>query len=346
MPSSLEEERAQVSESKIVLLCPGQGAQGVGMGKAWFDAHPAAAQTFAAADETVTLEIDGKETRLSEICFNGPKSYLDRTEVCQPALYACAVAAYQGLLEEQGSIDIVAASGLSLGEWTAFHLAGAIGFIEGLRLVALRGRLMQAAADQTDGSMVALIGATDDQAQELCDESARGEVLVPANYNAPGQVVISGARSACLRALENAEKNELRATELSVSGAFHSPLMEPAAEGLANALEGVEFDSPTVGVWSNVTGRPHDLENPELIKSRLVQQLTSPVKWRQSCESMVEELEGTAGNDPEWHELAPNKVLRGLFRRIDRSVKVQTHDTPDKPTSQSVQAEATSEQAN
>ena len=315
------------------------------MGKAWFDAHPAAAQTFAAADETVSLTVDGADVRLSELCFDGPEQQLNRTDVSQPALYTCAIAAYQGLLEEHGSIDIAAASGLSLGEWTALHLAGSIGFIDGLRLVALRGRLMQAAAEQTDGSMVALIGADEQQAQEVCDESARGEVLVPANFNAPGQVVISGAKGACTRSLETAAKMNLRATELSVAGAFHSPLMEPAAEGLANALEGIELETPQVTVWSNVTGRPHDPEDLDLIKSRLVQQLTSPVRWHQSCESMAAELASTPEVTFEFHELAPGNVLRGLFRRIDRSVKVQAHDTPDKPKSAPVQTETSSEPA-
>ena len=332
-------------EERTVFLCPGQGAQAVGMGKAWFDAHPAAAQTFAAADESVTLDIDGSEARLSDICFNGPETSLNRTDVCQPALYTCAIAAYQGLLEEHGPIDIAAAAGLSLGEWTALHLAGSIGFIDGLRLVALRGKLMQLAAEQTDGSMVALIGASEDQAQEVCDDAARGEVLVPANFNAAGQVVISGAKGACTRSLETAKKMSLKATELSVAGAFHSPLMEPAAEGLANALAGIELESPQVSVWSNVTGRPHDPENLDLIKSRLVQQLTSPVRWQQSCESMVSELQSEPESAVEWHELAPGSVLRGLFRRIDRSIKVQSHDTPSKPKSSPVQAETSSEPA-
>jgi [acyl-carrier-protein] S-malonyltransferase len=320
-----------VTDARTVLLCPGQGAQAVGMGQAWIEAHPASAQTFAAADEVVTLEVDGKSRRLSELCFNGPEEALNRTDVSQPALYTCAIAAYQGLLEEYGSVDLTAAAGLSLGEWTALHLSGAIGFIDGLRLVALRGRLMQAAAEATDGSMVALIGADEAQAQEVCDEGSRGEVLVPANFNAPGQIVLSGAATACARAVEVAERMGLRAKALSVAGAFHSPLMEPAAEGLANALEGIDLATPTVPVWSNVTGRPHDENDLDSIKSRLVQQLTSPVRWSQCCASMVETLNGPDAEDTPltWCELAPGSVLRGLFRRIDRTVKVKTHDKPE-----------------
>jgi [acyl-carrier-protein] S-malonyltransferase len=312
------------------------------MGKLWVEAHPASAQTFAAADEAVPLDIGGESMRLSSLCFNGPSELLNRTDVSQPALYTCAVAAYQGLLEEHGSIDIAASAGLSLGEWTALHLAGAIGFTEGLRLVALRGRLMQSAAEQSDGSMVALIGADEAQAQAVCDDAAKGEVLVPANFNAPGQVVLSGASSACERAIEVAEAMGLRAKGLAVAGAFHSPLMEPAAEGLANALEEVEITSPAVPVWSNVTGRPHDENDVDSIKSRLVQQLTSPVRWSQCCESMVQTLGEDTETPFEWHELAPGSVLRGLFRRIDRAVKVHTHD---KPEQQHAEAESTTPNA-
>ena len=318
-----------MSDTRLTLLCPGQGAQAIGMGQAWVETHPAAAQTFAAADEAVPLELGGNQTRLSEVCFNGPEEMLNRTDVSQPALYTCAIASYQGMLEEHGSIDVAAAAGLSLGEWTALHLAGVVGFIDGLRLVALRGRLMQEAAEASDGSMVALIGADEDQAQAVCDEAARGEVLVPANFNAPGQIVLSGAASACERALTSAEAMGLKAKGLAVAGAFHSPLMEPAAEGLANALEDVAFNQPTVPVWSNVTGRPHDGNDLDSIKSRLVQQLTSPVRWSQCCESMVQTLPEQGDKPLEWHELAPSSVLRGLFRRIDRSVKVKAHDKPD-----------------
>ena len=317
-----------MSDNQCVLLCPGQGAQKVGMGQAWVDAHPASAQTFAAADAALDLEIEGTRHKLSELCFGGPEELLNRTDVSQPALYTCAVASYQGLLEQGWERQVVASAGLSLGEWTALHLAGVIGFVEGLRLVALRGRLMQDAARASRGSMVALIGADESQADEVCEQAAAGEVLVPANYNAPGQIVISGAVDACSRAVEVATALGLRATQLSVAGAFHSPLMEPAAEGLAEALEQVELSEPRIPVWSNVTGSPHEGSDPESIKKRLVEQLTSPVRWSQCCESMTSTL---ASGDlaPEWNELAPGTVLRGLFRRIDRKVKVRTHDAPE-----------------
>ena len=228
-----------MSHNQCVLLCPGQGAQKVGMGRAWVDAHPASAQTFASADAVLDLEIEGTRHKLSEVCFDGPEELLNRTDVSQPALYTSAVASYQGLLEQGWERQAIASAGLSLGEWTALHLAGVIGFVDGLRLVALRGRLMQDAAKASRGSMVALIGADESQADEVCEQAADGEVLVPANYNAPGQIVISGAVDACSRAIEVATSIGLRATQLSVAGAFHSPLMGPAAEGLAEALEPV-----------------------------------------------------------------------------------------------------------
>ena len=317
-----------MSTGERILLCPGQGAQKTGMGTEWFNAHPASARTFAAADEALELSVDGASVTLSELCFKGPEASLNRTDISQPALYTCSVASYQGLLGEEGMTSLVACAGLSLGEWTALHLAGSIGFIDGLKLVALRGRLMQQAAEASDGSMVALIGADETQTNEVCEQAAGNEVLVPANYNAPGQIVISGSRGACGRAVEVAEKMGLRAKELSVAGAFHSPLMEPAAEGLAKALEEIELSSPQVPVWSSVTGAPHDGASTDSIKKKLVEQLTSPVRWAQCCSSMVETLAPSGDQPLEWHEMAPGTVLRGLFRRIDRKVKVHTHDAP------------------
>ena len=299
------------------------------MGREWVSSQPAAAQTFAAADEALDLTFNGTATRLTDLCFNGPADLLNRTDVSQPALYTSSIACYQGLVETEGAPIIRACAGLSLGEWTALHLAGVIGFIDGLRLVALRGRLMQDAAEASDGSMVALIGADEDQASEVCREAAGGEVLVPANFNATGQIVISGSRGACGRAVEVAGSMGLKATELSVAGAFHSPLMEPAAEGLAKALEEIHLSTPLVPVWSNVTGEPHQGDDPDSIKKRLVEQLTSPVRWQQCCTSMVKAIEPSAETPLEWHEMAPGSVLRGLFRRIDRKVKVQTHDAPE-----------------
>jgi [acyl-carrier-protein] S-malonyltransferase len=301
------------------VLCPGQGTQTVGMGRDWFEASDAARTTFAEADEAL---VEALGSPLSEICFNGPAERLDQTDVSQPAIYACSVACFRALVERDGPMALCGAAGLSLGEYTALHLAGVFGFVDGLRLVATRGRLMQEAAENSAGSMVALIGAEESQAEAVCDQAADGAVLVPANFNAPGQVVLSGQVSACDRAATVAEGMGLRATPLTVAGAFHSPLMQPAADRMAEEFAAITFQKPNIDVWSNVTAEPHDRENMELLKQRLVEQIVRPVRWSQSCASMP------ADATIEWHELAPGSVLRGLMRRIDKQKKVQSHDKP------------------
>ncbi len=320
-----------MSTNQVILLCPGQGAQRVGMGKAWFDHAPAAAQTFGAADEILG---DRLGVRLSELCFNGPADLLNRTDAAQPAIYTTSVACYQALIAEAESagkeISVVATAGLSLGEYTALHLAGAISFTDGLELVTLRGKAMQEAAEAADSSMVALIGADEAQANEVCEAAAQGEVLVPANFNAPGQIVVSGHSSACDRAEEKAKEMGLRASRLEVAGAFHSPLMAPAAERLREALDKVEIRAPKMTVCSNVSGAGHAQEADsgatveDQIRTRLVEQLTHPVRWADNCAWLAGQAEGA-----DWHEMAPGKTLMGLMRRIDRSVKVVQHDEPN-----------------
>lgn len=322
---------------KRILLCPGQGAQRVGMGKAWFEAAPEAAQTFASADQHLADERFAQTFRgrsLSDICFKGPEEEINRTDVAQPAIFVASAACWQALAARgEDQTMIAATAGLSLGEYTALYLAGALSFKDALTLVALRGRAMQDAAQASKGSMVALIGADETQAQQVCDETLRslaptGDVLVPANYNAPGQIVLSGSADACAKSVEVAAAKGLRATALAVAGAFHSPLMQPAADRLAAALEEVEIKPPRHTVVSNVTALPHgaapddDADIVASIKRRLVEQLTAPVRWSQSCQWIIANLQG------ELHELAPGKVLAGLMRRIDKSAKVITHDEP------------------
>jgi len=319
-----------MTTNQVILLCPGQGAQRVGMGRAWFEGSTSAAQTFGAADEILG---DRLGARLSELCFDGPAERLNRTDVAQPAIYTVSAACYQAMIAEAQSsgreIEIMAAGGLSLGEYTALHLAGALSFADGLELVTLRGRAMQDAAEAVDSSMVAIIGADEDQADEICEAAAGNDILVPANFNAPGQIVLSGHAGACDRAQAEAEQRGLRATRLDVAGAFHSPLMAPAADRLREALDRVEIRPPRSPVCSNVTGEEHRPEDDsgatveETIRERLVAQLTSPVRWADNCRWLA----GMAG-DAQWHEMAPGKTLMGLMRRIDRSVKVVQHDEP------------------
>lgn len=295
----------------------------MGMGHAWASERPAAAQVFARADAALG---DALGQRLSALCFAGAEERVNRTDVAQPALYTTAVASWAAW-SAQGAPPVAGSAGLSLGEYTALYLAGAMSFEDGLRLVALRGAAMQAAAEASDGGMLALIGANEEQARQVCSDAARGEALVPANFNAPGQIVLSGHASACDRAAKVAESLGLRATRLSVAGAFHSPLMAPAAERLAGALESVEITAPRCVVASNVTAQAHT-DDPKEIKRRLVEQLTAPVRWDASCVWLAANVRTAGGAPVVMHELAPGKVLAGLMRRIDRNIKVETHDEP------------------
>ena len=300
-----------------VLLCPGQGAQAVGMGSAWAEASPAANAIFDHADELVG---DRFNAPLSTICFQGPSEVLNRTDVSQPALFTCGVACHAALVEANGPMTASAAAGLSLGEYTALHLAGVFDFETGLGLVMERGALMQAAAEASKGSMVALMGPDEATAEAFCASTLaqlpEGAVLVPANFNAPGQIVLSGSLDACETAVEAAEEAGFRAKPLVVAGAFHSSLMAPAAGAMASCLSEAVFSEPRIPVWSNVSAAPHPVDDPEHIRQSLVEQITHPVRWAQSCRGMID-----AGSAL-FLELAPGRVLKGLMRRTDRDATV------------------------
>ncbi|MBX3356952.1 MAG: ACP S-malonyltransferase [Phycisphaeraceae bacterium] len=322
--------------SPRIVLCPGQGAQVVGMGKAWYDASPEARKVFHTADELLG---DRFGAPLSLLCFEGPVERLNQTDAAQPALYVAGVACWRGLLAQWHAggnaggaaveASVLAIAGLSLGEYTALHLAGAFSFEDGLELVAVRGRAMQDAAEAVPSGMVALIGADEAQAAAVCAKARGNDVLVTANFNAPGQVVISGSKAACERAIEAAGTVGVRATPLPVAGAFHSPIMAPAAERLALALKRTAIRPPRCAVVSNVTALPHEADGSgtieESIRRRLVEQLTSPVRWSQSCQWLAS---GWPADRAEYHELAPGKTLAGLMRRIEKTIKVAAHDEP------------------
>ncbi len=311
------------NSNTIVLLCPGQGAQHVGMAKAWHEQHPAAAEVFAQADEALGFD-------LTKLCLEGPEETLNRTDMAQIAIYTASVACHKALVASGVIGEAQLTAGLSLGEFTALHLAGAFDFLTGLELVKLRGQAMQDAAGLTESSMVALIGADEAQALALCEEALDDlenqgdEVLVPANFNCPGQIVISGSLKACERAEAVADKMGIRSTQLAVAGAFHSPLMQPAADRLAEALDKANWNLPAVPVLSNVTAEPHESDIAS-IKQRLVDQLTQPVRWSQSMQYLLENLPGA---DARLIELAPGKVLSGLMRRIDRKTKLENCAAP------------------
>ncbi|MBC8202935.1 MAG: ACP S-malonyltransferase [Planctomycetes bacterium] len=298
-----------------ILLCPGQGAQKVGMGKAWYDTSSGAKAIFEEADEVLG---DTLGRPLSEICFEDPEGTINQTNVSQPAIYTTSIASWHGL-QEQGEVNnVIATGGLSLGEYSALHIAGVFSFAEGLRLVAQRGKLMQEAAETSPSTMVAVMG-DDETILALCEEARGEDILVPANFNATGQIVLSGSVAACERVAERASDRGVRATRLSVAGAFHSPFMQPAAEGMREALAAATLRDSTIPVWSNVTAKVHiDGE----VSDRLVDQITGSVRWSEQCAAMATEYDGV------WHELGPGSVLRGLMRRIDRQLKVQSHDEP------------------
>jgi [acyl-carrier-protein] S-malonyltransferase len=308
--------------SPMVILCPGQGAQAVGMGKAWFDASPEAKALFGEADRILGSRLGAP---LSQLCFDGPADRLNQTDVSQPAIFTASIACWKGMLAAMGfgngEASIAATAGLSLGEYTALVLGGAMSFEDGLELVTLRGQAMQQAAEASPGGMVALIGADETQALDVCERARGGDVLVCANFNAPGQIVLSGHKTACERAATVAGEMGLRATVLTVAGAFHSPLMQPAADRLAAALAKTTIAAPRATVVSNVTALPHTADGGS-IRQRLVEQLTSPVRWSQSCQWL------TANVKAEYHELAPGKTLAGLMRRIDKNTKVINHEEP------------------
>src|SRR5262245_12053851 len=213
---------------KTYILCPGQGAQVVGMGKDFYESSPAAREVFDRANQIVGFDLSG-------ICFNGPDERLNQTDICQPAIYVTSVACFAAA-RSAGRIspeEVSAYAGLSLGEYTALYLAGAFAFEDGLKLVAARGKYMQEAAVATPSGMVAVMVADEATVNELCEKNASGEVLVPANFNAPGQVVVSGSKAACERVQEAAEAEGLKAVPLVVAGAFHSPIMKTGAVRMA-----------------------------------------------------------------------------------------------------------------
>lgn len=303
------------SNRDTLVLCPGQGAQHVGMGAKWHEHHLLVRRIFATANEQLGFD-------LAALCVAGPEEKLNRTDVAQLAIFTTSIAAHAALQDAGELSDHAMTAGLSLGEFTALHLAGAFSFEQGLKLVQIRGQAMQQAAEASDSGMVALIGADEPEAQQLCDDAKADDVLVPANFNCPGQIVISGSRAACDRSLGVAEKMGIRATRLKVAGAFHSPLMQPAADRLAQALEAVDWQIPAVPVLSNVTGQLHEQNDIASIKRRLVEQLTQPVRWAQNMAWAAAHFKGR------FVELPPGKVLSGLMRRIDRKTKVENLAEP------------------
>ncbi|MEK6676344.1 MAG: ACP S-malonyltransferase [Planctomycetota bacterium] len=294
--------------SLAAIIFPGQGSQSVGMGRDIFEASPRAREVFERSNRILGFD-------LAKTCFDGPAEKLEQTDIQQPAIFVTSIALWEAFLEAGGSRDQFAKTGgLSLGEYTALHVAGALEFEEALRLVHRRGQLMQEAADAVESGMVSLVGANEASAKALCDQCRGEEVLFPANLNCPGQVVISGHKTACARAMSLADEYQCRAVALKVAGAFHSPLMESAALRLAPLLERASFSNPAIPVISNVDAEYHD--EPASIPQKLYLQVTHPVYWQKCVERMV------ADGVTEFVEMGPGRVLSGLVRKIHRPATV------------------------
>ena len=282
------------------VIFSGQGAQSVGMGKDLVDAFPACKELYDIADKTLGYS-------LSEICFEGPAEELTKSNHAQPAIFVTSIACFTALKESCPDIDIMGTAGLSLGEWSALHAAGVLSFEDTLRILEARGRFMQQACDERDGTMLSIIGLSMDNLKNICEESG----VTIANLNSPAQTVLSGERAGIEKATELATAaGAKRAIPLNVAGAFHSPLMEPAAKLLAETLATVEFKQPTMPVVANVTGLPHDADS---IRETMLKQVTGSVCWQASIEWF--QAQGVT----EYIECGPGKVLTGLIKRIDSS---------------------------
>jgi [acyl-carrier-protein] S-malonyltransferase len=289
---------------KTVLMFAGQGAQVVGMGKDLAETFPTGRAWFERANAALGYD-------LAALCFGGPEAELTKTEHAQPGIFLVSWVAFALLKERVPGLSYQATAGLSLGEFTALASAGVMSFEDGLRVVRQRGRFMQEACEVTRGGMAAIIGLDEAPTREVCAQAG----VELANLNCPGQLVISGAADNITRACELAKaKGARRALPLPVAGAYHSPLMASAQPKLKAELERMSLNSPAVPVISNVTAQPH--ESPEAIRARLVEQVTSSVRWEASMRSLL------AQGFTRFIELGPGTALSGFMKRIDKNAQV------------------------
>jgi [acyl-carrier-protein] S-malonyltransferase len=299
----------------IAWLFPGQGSQEVGMGKALCATSAAARSVFERADRALGFS-------LQQLCFEGPIETLTLTENAQPAIVTASIAALEALCEAHPNFPKPAfALGHSLGEYSALVAAGALSLEDAVRLVRLRGRAMQEAVPEGRGAMAAIMGGDEAAVRALCDEAAQGDTISPANFNAPGQIVISGEATAVARARELAGARGLKAIPLKVSAPFHSSLMAPAARTVELALADMTIQPLAFPVVANVDARPN--ADAESVKSLLVRQIDGPVRWHESI-TLVAEAGVTKAV-----EIGPGKVLAGLVKRIDKRIAVFGCSDPD-----------------
>jgi [acyl-carrier-protein] S-malonyltransferase len=301
-PRDLDQEK----EAKIAYVFPGQGSQIVGMGREIYEHSPAARIIFKEADGALGLP-------LSRLCFEGPEEELRQTAYAQPAIVTVSSAYLRAISEEteQPALTPAFVAGHSLGEYTALVAAGVLTFTDTVRLAHERGRLMQEASERTPGGMAAVIGLDEETLEEVCRETG----TKVANINSPQQIVISGTRETLAWAMDLARARGARQIiPLQVSGAFHSPLMQPAADGLARALAQFTFRDPQIPIIANGTARP--VTTAERLREELLWQLCHCVQWHRSVQYMVDEGVST------FIEIGPGRVLSGLIKRIDKNVQV------------------------
>ncbi len=291
---------------------PGQGSQYVGMGKDLYELFPEAKEIYEKANEILGFE-------LTTASFYGPEETLKQTFITQPAIYTHSIVLTK-LTEKKLTPNFTA--GHSLGEYTALVCAGALSFEEGMKLVKLRGELMQRAGEEQKGSMAAIMGLDPQKLEEICKEASSAGIVQVANFNSPGQIVISGSVEGVRKAMEIAKTNKAKLVkELVVHGAFHSPLMEPAKEEFNKALDAAPVNNVRIPVYANVIGKPITPDTPiDNIKDLLYNQLTSSVRWEESIRNMISD------GASEFIELGPGKVLQGLIKRINNSVATRGFD--------------------
>lgn len=290
-----------------VFLFPGQGAQTLGMARDVVDAGGHAGALFEEASEILGFD-------LGAMVFEGDDETLARTENCQPALLVASLALME-TLRERHRVEMTAAAGLSLGEYSALVALESLDFADAVRLVRRRGELMESAGRGKATGMVSILGLEAEAVESLCKEASAVGLVAPANYNCPGQIVVSGEDAAIERAATLAkEAGAKRATRLNVSAAFHTSVMNPAQAGLREALASTPFREPTALFVNNADARP--VSDPEEIRDSLARQVVSPVRWEQSCRVLLDQ------GETQFYEVGPGKVIRGLMKRIDRSVSV------------------------
>jgi [acyl-carrier-protein] S-malonyltransferase len=299
--------------SRVAFVFPGQGSQYVGMGKDLCEQFVAAKEIFTEADDVLGF-------RLSELCFSGPEADLKLTENTQPAILTASVAALR-VLRAEAAVEPALVAGHSLGEYSALVAVGALRFRDAVKLVRERGRLMQRAVPTGEGAMAVVLGLEMEAVQRVCDDAAQSEVVSPANFNGSGQVVIAGATKAVARAAALAkERGAKRVLDLPVSAPFHCRLMQPAADGLQQALKDISVQPFTVGVVTNVEAEVNLAA--DRVKSLLVDQAVRPVRWEESVKKLA------ALGCSRAIEVGPGKVLKGLMKRIVPALEVDNFESP------------------